>query len=185
MLIDGTTRVLTTASNPGSTVRIGYLSTAGDASSFQQFAESPVTNSPSLPMPAGFLSASSTNNTAGIAGISVIADKMLVLWVIGQNGQEGMFTSTEWTVPANFGTGVDNSHGVVIGRTMGGGTPPVVTTIPLPGFNAASYAAPVTIAFGLSSNPNASSYVLGSPIPEPSAVNLAGLLAALAFRRKR
>jgi PEP-CTERM motif len=185
LLSDGATRVLATATDPTTVFKIGYLAIAGDSSTFQPFAQSSVSHPQAPYQVGGFFGQVSDNNTSGVGGISVIADKKLVLWVFAQSGQQGMFTSAEWTVPANFGSEVESSFEMRLGATPSGGTPPVVTIVSLPGFSAASYAAPVSITLGTFTATNSSSYVLGSPIPEPSAMGLIGLCATWVLRRKR
>ncbi|MES2467746.1 MAG: hypothetical protein V4675_10630 [Verrucomicrobiota bacterium] len=183
---DGVTRVLPTSQDPNSTVIVGYLTTSGEASTFRAFGESSIENPyPFLPI-GGFLRRATQDNAAGIAGISELAGKRIVLWVFGQNGEQGMFTSSDWTVPSDYPIVPDRHYVLRLGRGGGGAIPPLVTTIPLPGFSAAAYAAPVSLSVnGETPNTNASSYILGRPIPEPSVFLLTGFAGVMLFCRRR
>lgn len=183
---DGVTRVAGTFIGQEGTVWVGYLGTAGDASSFQLFGETRISNPLISGGDGGHLSMSTEDNSAGTGGISVISGKQVVLWVFGQGGEQGMFISLDWKAPANIESRFESSYGVLLGISSPlAPRPPDVTTIPLPGFSAASYATPVSITLDGRTSTRSSSYILGSPIPEPTAFSLAGILTTLAFRRRR
>ncbi len=188
LLSDNTTR----ASIVGSTVQIGYLSTPGDTSTFLNFGNSSISNPLTTAVIGGFVTnATPDSGTAnpGNAALSIIAGKQLVVSVTGQNGDRGLFTSTAWTVPGTLGTASDQSFSVILG-TLQGTLPPLVTALPLTGFNPATVNVK-TIGFlsgavpAYAENTNGTSFTLGAAIPEPSVNALLGLLGLVGLRRKR
>ena len=187
VLSDGATRLLPTTVDSSSAVQVGYLAVEGDATSFQLFAESVISVVPILALmnplttTGGMVYRISTDNPAGTCGVSVLANKKLVLWVFGQNGEQGMFTSNTWTVPPDLGISMESYYSLLLAPNA----PPSVTTIPLPGFYPSAFASPVSSTIGGTTNTQGHSYILGSPIPEPSALALAGVAATWAFQRRR
>jgi hypothetical protein len=180
LLEDGATRVVTTAADPAARVRVGYVTSPGDISTFVEFATTTI-NNPLTTQPIGGFINTATGNNSDVAGIR---NQQVVIWVYGQGGQQGAFTSAAWTVPGSLAPDVDASFDVTLG--VASGEPVAVTTIPIPLFNNASYLAPVNITVGTGSNASGASYILGAPIPEPSS-SLTMLLVAggLLARRRR
>jgi len=184
LLSDGATRVLTTADNPGSRASIGYLTTPGDSSSFVEFATTTINHPLSTATVGGFIN-TPTGNNASQSAVDAYKGKQVAIWIYGQNGEQGLFTSTAWTVPASITTEVDSSFDITLGVTQASGLPPVqVTTVPIPGMGAAQYIAPVNITVGTASNTAGASYILGA-IPEPSSMGLLVLAGLATLRRRR
>ena len=180
LLEGGVTRVVTTANNPIARVRVGYVTTPGEISTFIEFATTTINNPLTTQTIGGFVN-TATGNNADVAGIR---SRQVVLWVYGQGGQQGAFTSAAWTVPVGLAPDVDASFDVTLG--VASGQPIAVTTLGIPDFRPANYLAPVTILVGATSNASGASYVLGAPVPEPT-TSITALLAVagLVARRRR
>jgi hypothetical protein len=174
VLSDGATRVAV-----GSNVRVGYLTTPGDTSTFVEFGTTSIANPLSSQPIGGFLIDQTTNNPE----VTGIRNQQVVVWVYGQGGQQGAFTSTAWTVPASLTPDVDASFDVVLG--VNNGTPVQVTALPIENYTAASYTAPVSITVGTGTNPTGATYALGQLIPEPTSMGLLALAGLLVTRRRR
>jgi len=174
VLSDGATRV-----TAGSNVRIGYLTSPGNVGTFVEFGTTTINHPLTSQQIGGFIN-TKTGDNANVAGIR---NQQVVVWVYGQNGQQGAFTSPNWLVPNSLAPDVDASFDVILGVTALPG--PAVTALAIPNFTEARVNQPITITVGTSSNANGTQYVLGTPIPEPSASLLAGLaLLGLARRRR-
>jgi hypothetical protein len=181
VLSDGTTRV---SVNPANTVRIGYLTTAGDSSTFVNFGTTTISNPLSTQPIGGFVTNQSNDNPAANGvGNSIIANQQLAIWVLGQNGDQGLFTSTSWVVPPSLGVATDQLYNLVLGAGSGL-TPPVVTGVAITGFQTASTRVE-SVTVGATANPNGTTYQLGAAVPEPSVTALLGLLGLVGLRRKR
>ena len=175
VLNDGTTRVAF-----GSNVKVGYLGTPGDTSTFIEFGTTTINNPLSTQPIGGFIN-TKTGDNANVAGIR---NQQVVLWVYGQNGQQGAFTSPAWTVPASLAPDIDASFDVTLGVTT---LPTVaVTALAITNFTGSGYTAPVNITVGTGSNVNGAAYRLGIPVPEPTGALLASLVGfGLVLRRRR
>ena len=154
VLSDGATRVATTAP----AVRVGYLTTPGLSSSFVEFATTVISNPLSTQPIGGFIN-TKTGDNPNVAGIR---NQQVAIWIFGQNGDQGLFTSSAWTVPASLGPEVDASYDVVLGIVQGGTGAPNVSGVLIPGFTMATYTRPVTITVGTGSNTDGATYRLGS-----------------------
>ena len=188
VLSDSSTRVLTTANNASSTVKVGYL-TGATSDTFVTFGTTSVDNPAIQPAAAigGFVTTPTADNAAANGALSSIAGRQLAIWVYGQNGQQGLFTSTSWTVPGTLTPASDQSFSILLGVSSAAGVAPVVSTIAIPGFSPASFVNPTPITVttaSTSTNANGSMYVLGA-VPEPSVTALLGLLGLVGLRRKR
>lgn len=178
LLSDGATRVAT----GGLPVKVGYLTTPGDSSTFVEFATTVISNPLSTAPIGGFIN-TKTGDNPNVAGIR---NKQVAIWVYGQNGDQGLFTSSAWTVPGTLAPDVDASYDVVLGITQGGANPPAVTAVTLPGqVTAARYQQPVSITVTTGTNVDGASYVLASFIPEPSSMGLLALAGLATLRRRR
>jgi hypothetical protein len=179
------TETPTRVSIASSSVRIGYLTTSGDSSTFQVFGNSAISNPISSATIGGFVSTATSDNPAAGSNpaLSVIAGRQLAIWVTAQNGDQGLFTSTSWVVPSTLGTASDQLYNLILGSPQGT-PPPTVTAVPITGFNNASVSVG-TITVTTSSNTNGTTYVLGAAVPEPSVLSLLAVLGAMSFRRRR
>ena len=170
----------------GSLVRMGTLSTPGDANSFVEFARTTINNTGGASTFTGFLRDGVTIATPAEA--DAIKGKQIFLYVYNAQGvaagvvpttlEKGLFSSTEWALPAGFDSAATTTFNVKLGAVQGG-TPPVVTVAGPDGSFRVG-----TIAAGAGSNSNGSIYTLA--IPEASTSLLAALAGfALLGRRKR
>ncbi len=183
LLSDGSTRVTT-----GSVVRIGFLSTPGDTRTFTEFATTTIANPITSQAIGGFIKDQTTQNgsTTGVAGMK---SGPVVVWVIGQNGQQGMWTSTLWTAPAALTPESDSSYDITLGIEPGAGATVAVTALTIDGYNPSRYSAPVTITVGTGGtavNQNGASFILATPVPEPTMSALGAVMGlGLMMRRRR
>lgn len=165
-----------------SLVKVGYLSEAGNTSTFVEFGRTTLSDpSPTIDI-GGFLTTPVANNDG--AANRAAQGKQIYLWVFNSGTEagateQGLFTSTDpsWVIPGTFTGGATESSAIVIGKSAAPGLAGVTAVI-------GSYAiGPVTVSNG--TNAEGSNYTLAA-IPEAgsSSLLLAGCLAMLA-RRKR
>ena len=185
-LVSSGARVTETALAPANVVKFGYLTTAGLASSFVEFGSTTVNNPLASALIGGFVNVDTTQNTSAAAVAAIKVAPQLALWVYGQGGQQGLFTSASWVAPASLTTEVDSSFTITLGVANAASAAPVVTTIPITGYLPASFVSGVPITVTTATNTNGSRYTLGAAIPEPTTTLFLAMLGGLGvLRRKR
>lgn len=166
----------------GSIVRMG-TTTDGTANTFVEFARTSINNTGGLSTFNGFLRDGVPITEAAVA--DAIKGKQIYLYVYNATTQagvdvtpeKGLFTSTEWTLPAGFNNAGDTTFNVKLGAPSGQ-TPPQGTSALIGTYNVGA------IQINASINPNGSIYAL--TIPEASTSALAALAGlAVLGRRKR
>lgn len=175
----------------GQLIRWGTMSGAVSAANFTEFATTTVA------------SVGTTGATATVPGsirldISLpgtqagLANQQVFMWVYNSQTasatvDQGLFTSTAWTLPGTFATDGTASFNLTLGQNTGLATPagPVITTLAIQDVGAA------TLTVGSVQNTptgaiNTAGYIytLGQAIPEPSAA-LLGAFGALGLLRRR
>ena len=184
-LVTSGARVSDSVTTPTNRLLVGYLTTPGVSSSFVEFARTTINNPLSSAPIGGFVNVPTNNNASAAAVAAVkVPTNQVAIWVFGQGGAQGLYTSTAWTAPASITTEIDSSWDLVLGVAQGS-TPPVVTPLPIPGFTAARYLAPVTVTVGTGTNTSASRYTLGAVIPEPTTSLLLVMLGGLGIMRRK
>jgi len=178
VLGDGVTRVPT-----GSLVRVGFLSTANDASSFVEFGTTTM-GDPGGGVVGGHIPGAGKSITTDTTNF---ANRQLYIWVYNAATaaaatQSELFTSTAWLTPADFNTPVATFN-ITLGQTAAP-TVPVSRLSAAADTDAGQYRIG-SITIGAGTNDFASIYQLGT-IPEPSTSLMASLVAfGLLARRRR
>lgn len=165
-----------------SLVRVGYVTTPGDVSTFVEFATTTMSNPSAAILIGGFLTTPANSLTVAAAAKGA----QVYLWVYnspaaGTATQAGIFTSTDasWVIPASFTGDPTETSNLTLNLVSG------VTAIPdpnlggVPTFTRGDILINGTAAVG-------SIFRLAPPVPEPSTA-LFGFIAvgALALRRRR
>lgn len=182
-LVTSGARVSATAVLATNRLVVGYLTTPGLSSSFVEFANTTINNPLSSAPIGGFINVPTGNNATAV-GVAAVKSNQVAIWVFGQGGSQGMYTSTAWTAPASITTEIDSSWDLTLGVAQGS-VPPVVTAVPLPGFFAATYVAPVTVTVTTGSNTSAARYTLGAVIPEPTTTLLLAVMGGFGIMRRK
>jgi len=166
----------------GSLVRVGYVTTPGDVSTFMEFATTTISH-PGAAVAAqvgGFL----TNPAASSTVAGAAKGKQIYLWVYngtttGGSTGAAIFTSTDstWLIPNSFTGDATETSNLTLNLTSN------VTAIAAPGYaSAPSFSVgPVPVA---GSSATGSIFTLGVPEPGTSLLASAAVLAMLARRRR-
>ena len=167
----------------GSLVRVGYVTTAGDVSTFQEFATTTISHPSAGFQIGGFLTNPASSDTIAAAA----KGKQIYLWVYNAATAAGatasaIFTSTDttWVIPANFTGASDETSNLSLSLAAG-----AVTAIQDParqGTNPSFTRGPVTVG---ATTVDGAIYSLGTAIPEPGSATLALLALAAVGRRRR
>lgn len=194
MLNNNGSRILTTntvgnVNDPASRVAVGYLTTPGLSSSFVEFATTTINNPLSTQAIGGFVNTATANNSSPTT-VAALKGKQIALWIYGQNGNQGLFTSANWLVPDTITVDPDSTFDVRLGiaSTDLATLAPVVTGVPITGFTLATYLFPRSITVGTgatATNPQGATYTLGAIVPEPGSVGLLALAGLAMLRRRR
>lgn len=169
-----------------SLVRVGYVTTPGNLSTFVEFASTTISNpSPTFPV-GGFLTSPAASTTIAPAAKGA----QIYLWVYnaptaGASTQAGIFTSTDpsWVIPASFTGDPTETSNLTLNLVSGvqAIADPRFTgpTITQPSFSRGDILVGTTSAVG-------SIYKLGGGvIPEPTSIGLLALAGLAAARRRR